>query len=369
MSNQQLKSKAISLSLLFKVDVANPNAGWTEGTVTVLKKVERPDGKAHPYISGQALRRYLRDTLADLPEVDKEKEISPLETTGDPKAPIVTKGVPKEFMDDDLFGFMRAIGGRTRRRESPLRVAPAFGLFPYTGDRDLGTRSAVEATGEAEAGGSMFETEITNNIFRCTVLLELDRVGRWKAYETTLINKDELPKGLERRLLSSEKKKEEKERVAYYEIQGPEGERFLRATDIKDLVFSIDDNDVRKRRVELLLKAIKYLWGGGRRTRLLIDLTPQLVVYARLTKKVPIFLNTLTVEFSNGEYEVKIPPLKEVLDDYKVDLQKVILGVREGFIREPNKEKLQGLLKQGETILSVGSAIDQMVQDIKSTDF
>ena len=66
-----------------------------------------------------------------------------------------------------------------------MRVSPAFGLFKLNSDRDLGTRSAVEVKGSADAGGSIFETEITNNVFRSSMLLELDRVGVWRRYETT----------------------------------------------------------------------------------------------------------------------------------------------------------------------------------------
>jgi len=313
-------SKAAVLGALLKVDVGNPNAGWTEGIVTVIKKVERPDGKTHPYISGQALRRYLRDTLGELPEV-KKGEISPIKPTADPKAPIVTEGDPEKYIDDDIFGFMRAIKAGTKRRESPLRVSPAYGLFPYTGDRDLGTRSALEATGELR--GSMFETEITNNIFRTILLLELDRIGKWKAYE-----------------------------VAAEEAK--EGE--------------VDD-DERKRRASLLFKAVKYLWGGGRRSRLLVDLTPQFLIYARMKRKVPIFLNNLHAEFENGRYKLDVESLDEVIDDYKADIQRLIVGVRKDFITNLDQIQKIGAGTIPVKIYSVGEAIDEIQKDIESSSF
>jgi len=300
----QTLSKALVLGTLMKVDIGNPNAGWTEGIVTVIKKIERPDGKTHPYISGQALRRYLHDTLASLPEVKKE-EISPIEETKDPKAPIVSMGDPQRYIDDDLFGFMRATKAETKRRESPLRVSPAFGLFPYTGDRDLGTRSALEATGEFK--GSMFETEITSNIFRTVLLLELDRIGRWKEYETT-------------------------------------------STDAKSGEL---DSEQRKRRVSLLFKAIKYLWGGG--------------IYARMTRKIPIFLNSLNVEFRDGRYELDIQALEEVIGDYKEDIQRLIVGVRKNFIN--NVDQIGKLGSVPVNIYSVGEAIDEIQKDIEAASF
>lgn len=353
MSNN--KSNAMVVGILLGVDVGNPNAGWAEGIVTVLKKVELPSGEAHPYISGQALRRYLRDTLQELlSESDENEKMSPILTTKDSKAPVVTEGNPKEYIDDDLFGFMRAIKGETKLRESPLRISPAFGIFPYTGDRDLGTKSALKPINEMVKDedklealakslnvklenrkieevkkdildrahrGSMFETEITNNIFRTTLLLELDRIGKWKSYE----------------------------------IVGETSEGEIQFEN-------------RRRRASLLLKALKYLWGGGRRTRLLMDITPRFLIYARMTKKVPIFLNTLDVEFEDGKYKLNLDTLDEIIGDYKSDIQKLIIGIRQNF--PDNEEEIKGWVgKIGAEVISVGKAIDKMQDDVKNADF
>lgn len=318
---QDKQIKSLVISGLMKIEVGNPNAGWNEGNVTAIKKVTLPDGKRHPYISGQALRRYIRDTIAEFPEI--KNEISPVEKGSDPKSPIVTKGDPEKYIDDDLFGFMRAEKKKTFRRESPLRVSPAFGIFPYKGDRDLGTRSALEVTQEAEAGGSMFETEITHNIFRTTLLLELDRVGKWKKYENT-----------------SDK----------------EGEKGL--------------ND-RRRRVKLFIDALKYLWGGGRRSRFLIDLSPQFIISAKLTKKIPIFLNTLQVASKNDKYELSLPLLKEIINDYKSDIVGLWVGIREEFLTQ-TKEEIGKELKEifnSVIVSSIGNIIEQMKQDIDKTEF
>ena len=317
------KARAIVIGALLRIDVGNPNAGWPEGTVTIIKKVERPDRKAsHPYISGQAIRRYLRDTLDDLLKGDKTipEKMSPLEKSDDPKAPVVTAGDPEKYIDDDLFGFMKAVKGKTKRRESPLRVSPAFGLFPYAGDRDLGTRSALEFAEEAEAGGAIFETEVTSNVFRTILLLELDRTGKWKKYET---------------------------------VEDSEGEL---------------KQDARRRRASLLIRALKYLWGGGRRTRMLIDMTPQFIVYAKLAKKVPIFLHALGVQMEEGKYYLNTEALTQVLRDYEDDIQNLVLGMRSGFLA--NETEIRGLkLREREIeVLSVGAAIERMADDISNTD-
>jgi len=317
------KTRAIVIGALLRVDVGNPNAGWPEGTVTAIKKVDRPDRKAsHPYISGQAIRRYLRDTLGDLLSGDPgiREELSPDERSDDPKAPVVTVGDPEQYIDDDLFGFMKAAKGETKRRESPLRVSPAYGLFPYAGDRDLGTRSAVKFAEKAEAGGAIFETEITNNVFRTVLLLELDRVGRWKKYET---------------------------------VKDSEGEL---------------KQDKRRARASLLVRALKYLWGGGRRTRMLVDMTPQFVVCARLTKKTPIFLNALSLRIEDGKYCLNTEVLSQVLRDYENDIQSLALGTRKGFL--DNEKEIEDLRLKGQQIavMSAGDAIERMADEILSAN-
>jgi len=330
-------SKAIVLGMLFKVDVANPNAGWTEENVTPLKKIETPDNRRHPYISGQALRRYLRDTLTDNIEVDENGSppyaFSPEEPGPDPKSPILTAGRPDLYIDDDLLGFMRATRGGTRRRESPLRVSAGFGLFPYAGDRDLGTRSALRVTNKPESGGAVFETEVTNNVFRTTWLLELNRVGWWHGYENNV---------------SSD------------------------LAEIKGL-----DIEERRRRVKALLRAIKYLNGGARQARLMIELVPQLVIYARMTKKVPIFLNALHVEPMDGQYRLVNGPLEEVLKDYTADIEKLCIGLRGGFVttkRSEIEELVKVALGQRLNVInpevkSVGEAVDVMVADVQTAQF
>lgn len=354
MVTQNQLSKAICLSMLIKADVANPNAGWGEGNITVMKKVSLNDGLRHPYISGQALRRYLRDTLV-VQNIIAAKEMSPQSLGSDPKSPILTEGKPTKYIDDDIFGFMGAVKGETRRRESPLRISAAFGLIPYQGDRDLGTRSKLDVTKDSEEGGAMFETEITNNIFRTTWLIELDRVGCGWNYETT-DTLDELQEAGVRFLHTEKKSKKKGNKNVEYDI----------------FFFSIDDKE-RKKRVASIIKALKYYRGGARCGRLLLDLTPRFIVYFRLTKKLPLLLNDLEVEFKNGEYKLKEDPIKEVVNDYREDIQNCIVGYRKGFlpIYENSIKDIFEVKREDKNlyfpvmVCSVGEAIDMMISDIE----
>jgi len=316
MENER-RSKAAVIGMLLGVDIGNPNAGWTEGIVTVMKKVEKPDGKTYPYISGQALRRYLRDTMRDMEEA--KDRFSPLKETQDPKAPILTEGNPKKWIDDDIFGFMRATKEETKKRESPLRVAPAVGQYPYTGDRDLGTLTKTEA---ADKFPSMYETEITSNVYRTTWLLELDRVGRWKEYE----------------------------------ISGKE-----KAGELSP--------DERRERATLPFKALKYLWGGGRRTRLLVDITPQFLIYARMDKKVPIFLNNLTTTYRGGGNQLDVERLQQILKEYEENVLRLILGVRKGFLANEDGLARLSFREEAVKVQTVSDALDEIEHDLSKAEF
>ena len=119
-------SRSVSIGLLMRVDIGNLNSGWGEGVVTPIKKIERPDGYFHPYISGQALRHYLRDTMKNIlllkMNLYKTCLFSP-ETTGqDRKSPIITEGNPRKYVDDDLFGFMMAIKDVTKTKKKERKT-------------------------------------------------------------------------------------------------------------------------------------------------------------------------------------------------------------------------------------------------------
>lgn len=299
-------SKAIVIGYLAKVSAANVNASHTEGNVVVAKKVTLPDGSTIPYISGQALRRMLRDRLEELgyPLSEPFAQVSGQEVT-----PPVR---PWEFVDEDLFGYLDPSGGR--RRTSPVRVSAAVGLFPFQGDRDLGTRS-FERFGQAmAAGGNMFETELYANLFKGTVLVELDRVGVFKPLEI-----------------------------------GESGERVL-------------DVEERRRRLQTLLEALNILWGGGRTARMLADLSPKFIAYARLRVKHPVFLEALSAHYEDGKYVLELEPLLNALRKFDGYREKTIFGLEPGIFG--NEEEIRSALAGYGPVLTVHEALAQAKQDV-----
>jgi CRISPR-associated protein Cst2 len=299
-------SKAIVIGYLAKVSAANVNASHTEGNVVVAKKVTLPDGSTIPYISGQAVRRMLRDRLEELgyPLSEPFAQVSGQEVT-----PPVR---PWEFVDEDLFGYLDPSGGR--RRTSPVRVSAAVGLFPFQGDRDLGTRS-FERFGQAmAAGGNMFETELYANLFKGTVLVELDRVGVFRPLEI-----------------------------------GEDAERVLPA-------------DERRKRLQTLFEALNLLWGGGRTARMLADLSPKFLAYARLRVKHPVFLEALVAHYEDGKYVLELEPLKNALDKFRSYREQTLFGLEPGIFG--NEDEIRSVLAPYGAVLTVHEALAQAKQDV-----
>jgi len=310
-----MKSNCVSIGYLFKMSLGNANSGFNEDNVSTLKKITLPDGSTLPYISGQAIRRGIRDKFVELGH-----EISPLQ---DPrtdeakikeektKSPDFTECDPVKYIDDDLFGFMRAVKGDNRKRTSSVRVSPAIGIYPFQNDRDLGTKSSEHTRGQAAAGGAMFETEITHNYFCGSMLIELDRVGTFIGMELDKKEGDEL-----------------------------------------DAKSKID-------RLNALISAIEHLWGGGKQSRLLTDISPKFVAYARQSSKHPIFLETLrTKPDAIGSVDVTL--LNSAFTANESIIQKKLVGYLPGFFE--NETKIQ----EAFDTLSIEECFRQMRSDIAS---
>ena len=319
MNNQQV-SKAIALGYLIKVSAGNINASHTEGNVMVAKKVTLPDGSSFPYFSGQAQRRMLRDRLEDLGFTlsDTSSLVSGQEVT-----PPVR---PWEFVDEDLFGYMDPSGGR--RRTSPVRVSAAIGLFPFQGDRDLGTRS-FERFGQAmEEGGNMFETELYANLFKGNILVELDRVGVFSDLE---IGDQQVPEGMIRI---------EKNGRHFYALPAAE----------------------RKHRLQTLLESLGLLWGGGRTARMLSDLSPRFLVYMRLRVKHPVFLEALKADYRQGLFWLNVDPLVGALERFEKYQETVIFGVEPGFFG--NETEIREKAQKYGPVYTVHEALGKAKEDI-----
>lgn len=311
MSNK--KPNCVNLAFIFKTSVGSVNASFSEDNVTVIKKITLPDGRELPYISGQAMRYYIRQKWEEM-----DLRVSPVTQTRTPIGRAASsKCDPVQFIDDDLFGFL--LTGQSKRT-SPVRVSPAIAFFPFQDDRDLGTRVTEE--GKKDPGKLMppFETEVYYNYFRSNVLIELDRVGIFKE---DYCKDGKMPKNL--------------------------------------------DEPEKEKRVIALIEAIHDLWGGGKQARFLTDISPKFIIYTRQTAKKPIFLERLEM-IPEGE-AIKRECIIKTLEDESHLVANVIIGVAEGFggvtVGEELKYKKCDDSEVSIEVLSLKEAFDEMIKDIK----
>ncbi len=239
--------KAIQLVWLSKTGLTNLNSGEGGSNLIDVKKF-RYGGQEFPYVSGQAMRFYLKEAI--------RRHLNPEEACV-PDEQGETCGRIKECVLCDLFGFMwteraeRRGKGRSHVRTSPVKVSPAMGLLSldYTMVMDFLTRRPRATTIEAateEEGRSIVNVELAVNIYKAGVCVDLQRIGR----------EEELK-----------------------DIVGPEEahRRFsIRSVELRDYV----DEMERSRRVGLLLDAIKDFSDYSKQARLLTDFTPDFILVA-----------------------------------------------------------------------------------------
>jgi CRISPR-associated protein Cst2 len=188
--NKELK--AINLTWLSKTSLTNLNAGEGETNLVDVKKYRSQDVE-YPYVSGQAMRFYLRESIRRT--LDKEVTMCVPDEKGE------TCGDPAKCLNCDLFGYMRTTkkttekaGGATRR-VSPVKVAPAMGLLPFDENAvlDFLTRRHPKEKGELE--GDIANVEIGTNIYRCGAAIDIRRVGAEEDWAKGEVKLDEFLSG------------------------------------------------------------------------------------------------------------------------------------------------------------------------------
>lgn len=265
------KTNSITLTFLAKVSFASLNGADKDvDNINPIKKITLADGRQLPYMSAQALRRAIRDRLEEMGEPISEV------TKGDGKAPSITQNDPENFIDDDLFGYMDAKGGK--QRTSPVRVDAMVALTHYQGDLDFGTNYQ----GRNQGGDpNIFESEIHSGIYRGTVLIELDRVGKGRIADGKTYNDE-------------------------------------------DYI----DNTTKAARVKKLIDAIHTLWSSGRQTRFLSDISPKFIAAASMNAKNPIFLEAVDYR----EKQVNLAALETVVKDYADFIDDHVFAVQVGTL-------------------------------------
>lgn len=296
-----MTTNSITITYLSKVSMASLNGSDKEvDNINPIKKVTLQNGEELPYVSSQAIRRALRDKIEELGH-----NISPVGESSTSKGAPKTALDPIQYIDDDLFGYMDARAGEdggagtSNVRTSPIRVESLLALATYKGDLDYATNFMGKKIG---LNPNIFETEIHSGVYRGSILIELDRIGR-----------------------------------EYEVITEKEGKVTVRRLEVKELV----SKEEKAKRVLAFVDAFQMLWSSGRQSRFLADISPKFFTAALMKSKNPIFLEAADLT-EDGQIDAQ--RLQSVIADYGKFIKQHVFAVQEGVF-----QKQDGMvsLKQG----------------------
>lgn len=304
----------LNIAYITKVNLASLNGSeGTGGNITEMKKIASANGEEFAYVSGQALRRYFKETLLQLgqriTEISEKGEPTFRDENGkyidlDKKLKDVKEDAFKKFIDLDLFGYMFPNGGR---RWSPIKVTPLISILPYKGEYDYLTRKQKPKK-ENEKSGNIVQIEIdTLNYMRSNIMINVSHIGN------------------------------EVDEYTY---------------DVKEILNKEEKND----RLNIFLDAIKNFNGGAKQSRNLEDISPKFLVIAYQKTGNPFLLNSLDVDV-NGN--INIENIKEALEENEVE--KITIGISKGIFS--NEEEIK---ESFENVTTISKALQEYKNLLKS---
>lgn len=280
----------------------------------------------YPYVSGQAFRFWLRDTL----ENKFDWNMSPVEYDG---TIAFTKINPIIYDDDDVFGYMRAMSkkdGGTVTRISPFKNSPLISVVSQNIANDFGVMA------RQEDNPVLHQHEFYSTILKGIFSLDLDSLGVFYENEKTGY------------------------RNMYPELIDLAKEKGLVHEDNKWIM----DKDIRIKRAQDVIKSLPYLYGGAKNTSHLTDVTPKIIILAGIDGGNHIFMNVVREE--KGELKFDIDALDEVINEYSdIILTDVYIGMRKGFLIDVQKEILEyAEKKENVRIGSIKEMTDNFANEI-----
>lgn len=309
--------------IVLDVTAGAPNNGLGEDNVARVKQL-RVGRDIHPYVSAQAFRRWVRDSLP------AGEPVSPVIRSGSgQKQQAYTQGRPDLYLDDDLFGYMVAVKGdktKTCQRDTVLATGTFVSVAPRRPDRDFGTMSRGFAAGENPVlhGHEFYSAELAGD-----VLLDLPRIGVFETDGTGL--KVALPEPAAKQA-----------REAGAEEVGFRGTSALR--------LSIAE---RRRRAALLLRTLSAVRGGAKQSLHYGDRTPALVLLAPVKGGINPFTRVLGARMDRTQFDAAV--LRAEIEAWSDELDgPVLLGWAPGFLgaqRDQVRSELDDLIGAGVLVL------------------
>lgn len=300
-----MSNTIVGLMLIDAPHSALNNAGSDAGDRTdniVRVKTIRKGMVRYPYVSGQALRYWWRDTLEnkfdwEMSPISREKKIA------------FTEANPIDYPDDDVFGYMRALkknDGGTVTRIAPLKNSPLVSVIGQNPTNDFGVMA------RQEGDPVPFEHEFYSTVLKGIFSLDLGCLGVFNETEKTGY-RNMYPKLVE---LAKEKG----------------------LTNEEDAW--ILDDETRVRRAQDIINSLPYLSGGAKSSSHLTDVSPKILVLTAIDGGNHIFMNIVREE--NGEVVFDLNAFDEVIKEYgDIIKSDIFIGTRTGFLKETQEEIME----------------------------
>lgn len=166
----KIMSKHLFITVVTPTAVAANNRGEGDGsTLSTLQKITRGSDQ-YTTVSAEAIRWGLREYFQNTDETATNRTFNP---DTDKYTLKNERFSAKEFIDDDLFGYMDAKEGKdnedaTTKRRGALEVSRAISLDPYWGDTAFGSK------GGEKGKTSIHSTEVHCTAYQYTVALTPD---------------------------------------------------------------------------------------------------------------------------------------------------------------------------------------------------
>lgn len=300
--------KAISAVWLSETGLTNLNSGVGASNLVDIKKYKL-DGVDYPYVSGQAMRYYLKESIRRLIPSEKYCIANDKgENCGNIQNCILC----------DLFGFMTTLKDQGAQiRVSPIKMSPAMGSLPLNDNMTidfLTRRKPQESAGELK--GDIVNVELAVNVYKAGLSIDLAKIGGEEVIQN-------------------------KQRCICEKV----------------------DPDEKLTRVKTALEAFKNLSDYSKQARLLTDFTPDLILISVQDKYNHILQKALEL---NNSRSINLDRLDQVLRSTKSD--SIYAGLISGTIK--NEDGLKQILKTHNIELKTPiEAIDMVIASLDADIF
>jgi len=306
-------------------------AGSTDrgaGSITEVKQYQIR-GTNYPYVSAQAMRKWIRTTVNHLTNqfsyYDRINQKNP--TKKDMKNPEGKWVDPITFIEDDLFGYTHPFYNQPDQPDKKhLAVTFANRSSPYQATALISlpnTASINDYDGWVNPGMDTslpFNTQMMSGLFEASTTLDITRIGVFRNYGD-IVELDPY----------------------YQEYYLEEGEIEEVENDTYEEFRRVELNNVRKEAIELYYDSILNLYGAAKSTLFATDLTPRLLITAALSSANNLF-HGLVRSKSNGQTSLNSEKLITRLQNRASSLQSdVYIGYRTGTFDKKYESEIQEL--------------------------